>query len=169
MKKLSKRDKAALLGVDNSTLYNWRKHKPNLYRIVMLGFEFDALLEQMRQNADELERIDEKIRQEIQAFGGKMAGVLTRLDTAIIELRISGLTQEQTSVVLSDVFFRYANEYERAQNAINTACDTYYKEFAPQMSQKGRTQRLPKICPQHNPRQSRASLYEQHKQGQAED
>lgn len=52
MKKLSKRDKAALLGVDNSTLYNWRKHKPNLYRIVMLGFEFDALLEQMRQNAD---------------------------------------------------------------------------------------------------------------------
>lgn len=74
MKKLSKRDKAALLGVDNSTLYNWRKHKPNLYRIVMLGFEFDALLEQMRQNADELERIDEKIRQEIQAFGGKISG-----------------------------------------------------------------------------------------------
>ena len=74
MKKLSKRDKAALLGVDNSTLYNWRKHKPNLYRIVMLGFEFDALLEQMRQNTDELERIDEKIRQEIQAFGGKIAG-----------------------------------------------------------------------------------------------
>lgn len=112
MKKLSKRDKAALLGVDNSTLYNWRKHKPNLYRIVMLGFEFDALLEQMRQNADELERIDEKIRQEIQAFGGKISGALTRLDTAISELRISGLTQEQTSVVLSDVFFRYANECE---------------------------------------------------------
>lgn len=40
----------------------------------MLGFEFDALLEQMRQNADELERIDEKIRQEIQAFGGKISG-----------------------------------------------------------------------------------------------
>lgn len=42
--------------------------------------------------------------------GAEMAGVLTRLDTAISELRISGLTQEQTSVVLSDVFFRYANE-----------------------------------------------------------
>lgn len=68
--------------------------------------------------------------------GVEMAGVLTRLDTAISELRISGLTQEQTSVVLSDVFFRYANECERAQNAINTACDTYYKEFAPQISQK---------------------------------
>lgn len=68
--------------------------------------------------------------------GAEMAGVLTRLDTAISELRISGLTQEQTSVVLSDVFFRYANECERAQNAINTACDTYHKEFAPQISQK---------------------------------
>lgn len=68
--------------------------------------------------------------------GVEMAGVLTRLDTAISELRISGLTQEQTSVVLSDVFFRYSNECERAQNAINTACDTYYKEFAPQISQK---------------------------------
>lgn len=62
--------------------------------------------------------------------------MLTRLDTAISELRISGLTQEQTSVVLSDVFFLYANECERAQNAINTACDTYHKEFAPQISQK---------------------------------
>lgn len=37
--------------------------------------------------------------------GAEMAGVLTRLDTAISELRISELTQEQTSVVLSDVFF----------------------------------------------------------------
>lgn len=26
-------------------LYNWRKYKPNLYRIVMLGFKFDELLE----------------------------------------------------------------------------------------------------------------------------
>lgn len=68
--------------------------------------------------------------------GVEMAGVLTRLDTAISELRISGLTQEQTRVVLSDVFFLYANECERAQNTINTACDTYYKELAPQMSQK---------------------------------
>ena len=34
---------------------------------------------------------------------------------------------------------------------------------------KGRTQRLPKIRPQRNPRQSRASLYERHKQGRAED
>ena len=55
------------MGIDNSTLYNWRKHKPNLYRIVMLGFEFDALLEQARQNADELAKIDEKIKAEIES------------------------------------------------------------------------------------------------------
>lgn len=101
--------------------------------------------------------------------GAEIAGVLTRLDTAISELRISGLTQEQTRVVLSDVFFLYANECERAQNAINMACDTYYKEFAPANVAKGRTQRLLKIRPQRNPRQSRASLYERHKQGRAED
>lgn len=100
--------------------------------------------------------------------GVEMAGVLTRLDTAISELRISGLTQEQTSVVLSNVFFRYANECERAQNAINTACDTYYKEFAPQMSQKDERRDYQNTS-QRNPRQSRASLYERHKQGQAED
>ena len=87
MKKLSKRDKAALLGVDNSTLYNWRKHKPNLYRIVMLGFEFDALLEQMRQNADELERIDEKIRQEI--FKPLAAKFRARQRTSLDERRLS--------------------------------------------------------------------------------
>lgn len=66
----------------------------------------------------------------------ELAGVVGRLDTAISELRVSGLTQEQTSVVLTDVFFRYANECERAKNAMNSACDRYYKEFAPQMSQK---------------------------------
>lgn len=66
----------------------------------------------------------------------ELAGVVGRLDTAISELRISGLTQEQASVVLTDVFFRYANECERASNAMNSACETYYKEFALQMSQK---------------------------------
>ena len=81
MKKMSKRDKAGYLGIDNSTLYNWRKHKPNLYRIVMLGFEFDALIEQARRNADELEKIDEKIRQDIDgAKKGKNLGDLGDLE-----------------------------------------------------------------------------------------
>ena len=41
----------------------------------MLGFEFDALIEQARRNADELEKIDEKIRQDIDgAKKGKNLG-----------------------------------------------------------------------------------------------
>lgn len=69
--KKSKRDKAAYLGVDNSTLYNWRKYKPNLYRIVMLGFEFDAFLEQSKKNLQELSQIDEQIKDEIQKYSTK--------------------------------------------------------------------------------------------------
>lgn len=65
MKKKSNRDKAAYLGVDNSTLYNWRKHKPNLYRIVMLGFEFDTLLAQSKANLQELLKVEETIEKEL--------------------------------------------------------------------------------------------------------
>lgn len=42
------------LDIDVSTLYNWRKYKPNLYRIVMLGFKFDEFLEQSEKNYEEL-------------------------------------------------------------------------------------------------------------------
>ena len=38
--KLSQRDMAGILKVDTKTLYNWRKHKPELYSIVLLGFKF---------------------------------------------------------------------------------------------------------------------------------
>lgn len=72
MKKQSKRDKAGYLGVDNSTLYNWRRFKPNLYRIVMLGFEFDALLSQQKSHFEALAMIDDKIKAEIKHFGGEL-------------------------------------------------------------------------------------------------
>lgn len=66
----------------------------------------------------------------------ELAGIVSSLDTAISELRLSGLTQEQASVVLTDVFFRYANECERAQNSTKAVCETYYTEFAHQMMRK---------------------------------
>lgn len=72
MKKQSKRDKAGYLGVDNSTLYNWRRFKPNLYRIVMLGFEFDALLSQQKSHFEALAMIDDRIKAEIKHFGGEL-------------------------------------------------------------------------------------------------
>ena len=54
---LSKRDIAGILNIDTKTLYNWKKNKPELYRIVMLGFKFDELLRQAENNLDELQKI----------------------------------------------------------------------------------------------------------------
>ncbi|AJC90164.1 hypothetical protein [Campylobacter] len=68
MAKKSKRDMAYELDIDVSTLYNWRKYKPNLYRIVMLGFKFDELLEKNKKNYEELLEINQTIQDEIAKF-----------------------------------------------------------------------------------------------------
>ena len=59
-KNLSQRDIAGILKVDTKTLYNWRKNKPELYRIVMLGFKFDELLKQAQENLNELQNLAEE-------------------------------------------------------------------------------------------------------------
>ncbi|EKA8458843.1 transcriptional regulator, partial [Campylobacter coli] len=64
----SKRDMAYELDIDVSTLYNWRKYKPNLYRIVMLGFKFDELLENSKKTHEELLYIEQTIQDEIAKF-----------------------------------------------------------------------------------------------------
>ncbi|ECK4389941.1 transcriptional regulator, partial [Campylobacter coli] len=64
----SKRDMAYELDIDVSTLYNWRKYKPNLYRIVMLGFKFDELLENSKKTHEELLHIEQTIQDEIAKF-----------------------------------------------------------------------------------------------------
>ncbi|EJE6816122.1 transcriptional regulator, partial [Campylobacter coli] len=68
MTKKSKRDMAYELDIDVSTLYNWRKYKPNLYRIVMLGFKFDELLENSKKTHEELLYIEQTIQDEIAKF-----------------------------------------------------------------------------------------------------
>ncbi len=56
---------AYYLDIDVSTLYNWRKHKPNLYHIVMLGFKFNrAKQEKLRILLDS----DNNIKDEIERF-----------------------------------------------------------------------------------------------------
>lgn len=57
MTNLSQRDIAGILKIDTKTLYNWRKNKPELYRIVMLGFKFDELLAQSEKHLKELQEI----------------------------------------------------------------------------------------------------------------
>ncbi|EAJ3578510.1 transcriptional regulator [Campylobacter coli] len=68
MTKKSKRDMAYELDIDVSTLYNWRKYKPNLYRIVMLGFKFDELLENSKKTHEESLHIEQTIQDEIAKF-----------------------------------------------------------------------------------------------------
>ncbi|EPQ9648660.1 transcriptional regulator [Campylobacter jejuni] len=68
MAKKSKRDMAYELDIDVSTLYNWRKYKPNLYRIVMLGFKFDELLDNSKKTHEELLHIEQTIQDEIAKF-----------------------------------------------------------------------------------------------------
>lgn len=48
-------------------LYNWRKYKPNLYRIVMLGFKFDELLENSKKLMENC-FIEQTIQDEIAKF-----------------------------------------------------------------------------------------------------
>lgn len=57
---MNKRDIAGYLGIDRTTLYNWEKNKPNLYKTVMKGLAFDEMIEKSEQNLNELKELKEK-------------------------------------------------------------------------------------------------------------
>lgn len=57
---MNKRDIAGFLGIDRTTLYNWEKHKPNLYKTLMKGLAFDELIEKSEKNLNELKELKEK-------------------------------------------------------------------------------------------------------------
>lgn len=61
--KLSQRDIAGILQIDTKTLYNWKKHKPNLYCIVMLGFKFNEMLISSKKHYEELLTIESNIKE----------------------------------------------------------------------------------------------------------
>ncbi len=56
---MNKRDMAGYLGIDRTTLYNWEKNKPNLYKTVMKGLAFDDMIEKAEQNLNELKELQE--------------------------------------------------------------------------------------------------------------
>lgn len=64
-KKLSQRDIAGILQIDTKTLYNWRKNKPELYTIVLLGFKFKEVLRTQREICDKLERIEKELNERL--------------------------------------------------------------------------------------------------------
>ena len=57
---MTQRDMAIYLDVTPVTLRNWRKHKPSLYKIVMLGFAFEDAVEKSKQNYEELKTLQDK-------------------------------------------------------------------------------------------------------------
>ena len=54
---MTQRDKAIYLDITPVTLRNWKKHKPNLYKIIMLGFAFEKVIKKSKENYEELEKI----------------------------------------------------------------------------------------------------------------
>ena len=58
---MTQRDMAGYLGVTPMTLRNWRKEKPNLYKIIMQGFAFDEAIESAKENYEKLEALKEKV------------------------------------------------------------------------------------------------------------
>jgi len=58
---LTKRDKAIYLDIDVKTLRNWKKNKPNLYKIVMLGFAFEEAVKKAKENYEALEKLERDV------------------------------------------------------------------------------------------------------------
>ncbi|TLD87322.1 transcriptional regulator [Helicobacter sp. MIT 05-5294] len=54
---------AGILQIDTKTLYNWKKRKPNLYRIIMLGFKFEEMLNLSKKHYEELLEIESTLSQ----------------------------------------------------------------------------------------------------------
>ena len=50
------------VNIDRTTLYNWKKNKPNLYKTIILGLKSKEIIEKMQQNIDELKALEEDFR-----------------------------------------------------------------------------------------------------------
>ncbi len=51
---MTQRDKAIYLDIDVKTLRTWKKTRPNLYKMIMLGFAFEEAVEKSKQNYEAL-------------------------------------------------------------------------------------------------------------------
>ena len=58
---MTQRDKAIYLDLDPKTLRNWRKNKPNLYKIIMLGFAFEEVVKKTKENYEALEKLEREV------------------------------------------------------------------------------------------------------------
>ena len=58
---MTQRDKAIYLDITPVTLRNWRKNKPNLYKILMLGFAFEEVIKKSKEHYEELKKLEQEI------------------------------------------------------------------------------------------------------------
>ena len=58
---MTQRDKAIHLDVDVKTLRRWKKTRPNLYKIIMLGFAFEEAVKKSKENYEALEKLERDI------------------------------------------------------------------------------------------------------------
>ena len=58
---MTQRDKAIYLDVDVKTLRRWKTTRPNLYKIIMLGFEFDKVVQKSKENYEELKMLEDRV------------------------------------------------------------------------------------------------------------
>lgn len=57
---MTKSQIAQFLNIDVKTFRNWKKTRPNLYKIIMQGFKFDDVLKQSRKNYEDMIRLKDK-------------------------------------------------------------------------------------------------------------
>lgn len=59
---MTQRDMAGYLVVSTATIRNWRKEKPNLYKIVMQGFEVEEVKNLLKESLEKLESAGENTK-----------------------------------------------------------------------------------------------------------
>ena len=59
---MTQRDMAGYLGVDVKTVRNWRKNKPNLYKILIQGFALQEAIEQSKINYERLKELSDNLK-----------------------------------------------------------------------------------------------------------
>lgn len=57
---MTQRDMAGYLGITTVTLRNWRKDKPNLYKIIMQGFAVEDVKKTLQESMEKLESAGEE-------------------------------------------------------------------------------------------------------------
>jgi hypothetical protein len=56
---MNKRDIAGYLGIDRTTLYNWEKNRPKLYKTIMQGLAVEDVKKTLQESMEKLESAGE--------------------------------------------------------------------------------------------------------------